>query len=124
MPLYHRQVHGLPALSLPRLTGLKLSDHAIARAAERGVPLSVLGSFDPTTYPVFQVETLPTVDGGEVVVKVNYRKRLDANLDYCACIGLAERKVISCWVQWRTFVPFIDRSVYARPAKTPVRREG
>lgn len=115
MPLYHRQVHGLPVVQLPRLTDLKLSDHAIARAAERGVPLSVLGAFDPTTYPVFQVETLPTADGRERIVKLNYRKRLNAVLDYCACVGLVERVVISCWVQYRTFQPFIDRSVYSKP---------
>lgn len=115
MPLYHRSVHGLPPIALPTLAGLALSIHAAARAKERHIPLDVLTSFNPATYPVFQVETLPTVGGGERIIKINYRRRLDRELDYAVCLSHITGQVISCWVQWRTFQPSIDRAAYSRP---------
>lgn len=108
---YHRSAYGLPPITLPRLADLKLTGHSIDRAIERHVPLAILTAFDPVTYPVFQVEVTPS---GEVVT-FNYRKRMDAQRDYCAVIAPADRCVVSTWVQWRTFQPFIRREAYARP---------
>lgn len=108
---YHRSAYGLPPITLPRLADLKLTEHVKVRAAERGVPLNLLTTFDPTTYPVFQVEV---TEAGEVV-SFNYRKRMDSRRDYCAVVSPSQRCVISTWVQWATFIPFIDRTAYARP---------
>ena len=115
MPLYHKQVHGLPILHLSRLTSLELTLHAVERAIQRGAKIDVLSVFDPVTCPVFQIETCPNISGGQSIIKLNYRKRLDSQLDYCVCLNPIERRVLSCWVQWRTFQPFINRSAYDRP---------
>lgn len=96
MALYHRSAFGLPSISLPVLSGLTLSEHAKARALERGVPLSNLMSFDPSICPVYQIETVAAQGGGETVHKVNYRKRLDALHDYNVCLNPTDRTVISC----------------------------
>ena len=109
---YHRQAYGLPSVKLPTLSNLSLTEHVRQRAAERGIPPSLLSAFDPTTYPVFQVEM-----EGEKLIRLNYRKRMNSHQDYCAVVNPSEMRVISAWVQVRTFAPSINRAAYARPAK-------
>lgn len=120
MPVYNRNAHGLPSLGLPRLTDLKLTEHVRVRALERGVPLDLLRSFDPVTYPIFQVET----DDLGTLLKINYRKRMTSKLDYCAVISPSLSLVISTWVQYNTFIPFIDRANFDKPPKGMIVKYG